>query len=112
MHFDDTTTFDVVERIRLVTGEALLDPRPFLVRHDSVHHFEVHHIMTWGRPVALGAVGGFWTRMKEAIYSPRRRNVTTGALFAKESLVLVLGQMASLAIKRAGMASRLVCHGY
>lgn len=57
MHLDHTDALDVVERVGLVTAEALINARPFFAADHLVHHLEVHHIMARRRLVALRTFG-------------------------------------------------------
>lgn len=57
MYLYHTDALDVIERVRLVTTEALINARAFLPADHFVHHFKVHHIMARRRLVALRTFG-------------------------------------------------------
>ena len=51
-----TDSFDVVPRIRLMAQEALVHLGVFLTSDRFRHHLEMHHVVAWGRLMALGAI--------------------------------------------------------
>jgi len=104
VHIDPTYPFDVVERIGLVTGEALVDGCVSLAGDRPVHHLEMHHQMARRRLVALRAFLRFRAWVKEADDFPRVGGMASRTFWPEEFLVLVLEDVAPLAIERDGLA--------
>ncbi len=100
---------NVVPDGRLVTAVALTDfdfaatPRDlrvFLAGNGFGDHVEMHHVVTWGGLMALGAGGRVRRRVLVALDCPFRSRMALGTILAKQPEVPVLGRMASQAIER------------
>ena len=105
--------FEAVPRIGLVAAIALVDLNIFATPaalsvissgNFLVNHFEVHHVMTWRRLVALRAIRRTRRRMNEAGDCPLRRAVTLRAVLPEQLEVRVFVRVATRAVQ-----SHLLC---
>ena len=83
--FIPSDILNIIEGIGAVAKEALVYGGMLLAGDHSVHHNEMHHIMTWRCLVALRAFLGRRRRMQELSDSPRIQGVTAGAIAPKQA---------------------------
>jgi len=99
MMFVPTHALDVVERVRSMAQEALVNLSVFLPGDALVHHLEMHHVVTRWRLMALCAVFGSRRGVQELCESPTRRVVAAGAVAPEQFAVRIAIAMTTRAVQ-------------
>ena len=104
--FVPTHALDVVERVRSMAQEALVNLRVFLPGDAFVHHLEMHHVVTRWRLMTLRAVLGSRRWVQEPCEFPTRRVVAAGAVAPEQFAVRIAIAVTTRAVQ-PGLFRRL-----
>ena len=99
MMFVPAHALDVVERVRSMAQEALVNLRVFLSGDALVHHLEMHHVVARWRLMALRAVFGNRGGVQKPCESPTRRVVAAGAVAPEQFAVGIAIAMTTRAVQ-------------